>query len=317
MNSKKNIWIFIIIFFLLCFSGSIFGSSGLTDGFQTNGKDADTSINHPRLTGLLITTGALYAGSLTGLYQIWYKDYPSSTFHFFNDNNEWQYMDKMGHATASYWLGKIGYSSLRWCGVERKKAIWYGGSLGLIFQTTVEVFDGFSQEWGFSPGDMIANTAGTGLFIGQQLGWHEQRIFLKWSFHETKFAKYRPELLGKNFIQHMLKDYNGQTYWLSGNLSSFLPRESRFPKWINIAIGYGAEGMTGAAYNPTEVNGSTIPSFKRYQQIYLSFDLDLTRIKTHSETLNFIFQIISFIKFPFPALEYNTNGKWIFHPIYF
>jgi hypothetical protein len=47
----------------------------------------------------------------------------------------------------------------------------------------------------------------------------------------------------------MLKDYNGQTYWLSVNLHSFY-KGSKIPKWLNLAIGYGANGMlTGNGEN--------------------------------------------------------------------
>jgi hypothetical protein len=115
----------------------------------------------------------------------------------------------------------------------------------------------------------------------------------------------------------MLKDYNGQTCWLSGNISAFLPKTTKFPKWINIAFGYGAEGMTGAVTNPDSVNHQAIPHFDRYRQFYLSMDVDLTRIPTRSKALKAIFTIFSFIKIPFPAVEYNTLGQFKFHPFYF
>ena len=78
-------------------------------------------------------------------------------------------MDKAGHALTAYQLGRYGYEVLKWTGVKEKNATWYGGSFGLFFLTTIEVMDGFSEEWGFSPGDMLANVGGTALFIGQQL----------------------------------------------------------------------------------------------------------------------------------------------------
>ena len=105
----------------------------------------------------------------------------------------------------------------------------------------------------------------------------------------------------------MVKDYNGMTFWLSGNISSFLPDKSKFPKWINISIGYGAEGMTSA-------NSSM---FERYRQFYLSMDVDLTRIKTRSKFLRGLFTVVNFIKVPFPALEFNTLGQVKFHYLYF
>jgi len=284
---------------------------------QTNNSiNYSDTLSLKKLTLVGVTGASLYAGSISGLYSLWYKNYPQTEFHFFNDNNEWLQMDKCGHITTSYYIGLVGYSALRWSGVPEKKAIWYGGLTGLIYLTSIEIMDGFSEQWGFSPGDMTANTLGTALFISQQLVWHEQKFKVKWSFHSSAYAKYNPDLLGNTFTERMLKDYNGQTYWLSANISSFGLQNSRFPKWLNIAAGYGAEGMTGAFANPSEINGLPVPYYKRYRQFYISPDIDLSRIPVKSKTLKLILNTIGFIKIPMPALEFNKGGVK-FHPLYF
>jgi len=275
------------------------------------------TLNKKRLTGLIITEAIAYTATMAGLYQLWYKNYPSSSFHFINDNQEWLLMDKIGHATTAYYLGRINYNALRWSGVKEKKAVWYGGASGLLFVTTIEVFDGFSKEWGASTGDIIANTSGALLFVSQQLLWKDQRFTLKYSFHPSEYADYNPELLGKNTLQQAIKDYNGQTFWLSANIKSFIRRDSRFPSWINIAFGYGAEGMTGAGSNPASIDGKPVPPSERYRQFYLSPDIDLTRIKVKSGFLKAVFTLIGFIKIPLPTLEYNKENNFVFHWIYF
>jgi hypothetical protein len=270
-----------------------------------------------RLLGVSLTASALYAGSMAGLYQLWYADYPQSSFHFINDCGQWLSMDKIGHAVTSYWIGRVGYESLRWSHVERKKAIWFGGTWGLVFLTTVEVFDGFSEEWGASGCDLAANALGTGIFIGQQLLLDDQPCTFKFSFHQTEFPDYRPDLLGENFIQQLLKDYNGQTYWLSVNIASFLPETSKFPQWLDVSFGYSGEGMLGAKSNPAEYNGETLPEFERYSQYLLSFDVDLTKIRTNNETVRLLLNMIGFIKIPFPAIEFNridkVKGHWVYY----
>lgn len=261
---------------------------------------------------------ALYAVSMTGLYFAWYADYPQSNFHFYNDNVEWMQMDKIGHGVTSYLVGSFGYEMLRDAGLDEKRSIWLGGTLGLAFLTTVEVFDGFSSEWGFSWGDMAANTLGAGLFIGQQFLWHEQRITLKYSFHTTEFADYRPDVLGSNFLQQTIKDYNGQTYWASFNFKSlFLNKESKFPAWLNFAFGYGATGMTGGYENALEHNGKPIPYYDRQRQFYFSLDVDFTKIPTNNKVLKYTFKVLNIFKVPFPTLEYNTGNQWVWHWIYF
>jgi len=278
----------------------------------------DTTVIHKgRLTGVIVAEGTLYAASLSGLYFAWYKNYPQSAFHLFNDNREWMQVDKCGHAITAYYITSIGYSAYRWAGVGEKASAWYGGLLGFAYMLNIEILDGFSSEWGFSLGDFTANTIGCAAFIGQQLAWHEQRFRLKYSFHQTQYAQYRPDLLGDNLIQNMIKDYNGHSYWLSGNISSFLHRGSKFPKWLNIAVGYGAGGMTGAFSNSDAKNGKPIPEFPRYRKFFLSADVDLSRIPTRSKLLKGIFSVLGFIKIPAPALEYNTLGQFKVHPLYY
>lgn len=271
--------------------------------------EPSSRFNKKRFTAVVATEAALYAGSLVALNELWYEDHPRTSFHFFNDNDEWLQMDKAGHVVTSYYIGRIGIGLMEWSGVERRKAAWYGGMLGSAYQTTIEAFDGFSKGWGFSWGDIAANTVGSAIVIGQELGWKEQRVALKYSFSSSDYAQYRPDLLGTSLAERMVKDYNGQIYWASFNIHSFLPDGAKFPRWLNIAAGYGAEGMTGGSFNPPYIDeeGNQL-SFERYRQYYLSLDVDLSRIKTRSHFLKACFEAFGFIKFPAPAIGFSRKG---------
>lgn len=264
-----------------------------------------------RNVGIVLGTEAtLYATSMTGLYFAWYAGYPQTGFHFYDDNAEWLLMDKGGHLATSYIVGSFGYELLKDAGLDETRSIWLGGTLGLAFLTTVEVFDGFSKGWGFSWGDMATNAIGAGLFVGQQFLWHEQRVMIKYSFHTTEFPKYRPDLLGENFIQQTIKDYNGITIWASCNFKSlFLNEGSRFPACLNFAFGYGATGMTGGFVNTTE--------HQRTRQFFFSLDVDFTKIKTNNKFLKYTFKVLNIFKLPFPTIEYNSQGNWNWHWMYF
>ncbi|WP_178988069.1 DUF2279 domain-containing protein [Winogradskyella schleiferi] len=294
-----------IVLFLLT-SSSVFSQSK----FNSVLKPSD-SLNISRRNTVVISQTALASATLIGLNQLWYADYPRSNFKTLNDSGEWLQMDKMGHVFSSYQLGRLGANNLNWAGVGEKDQLLYGATLGFGFLTIVEIMDGFSEEWGFSWTDMAANASGTGLYVGQELLWNEQRMVLKYSFHRTQYAKQRPNKLGNGFSEEFLKDYNGQTYWLSANINSFLKTDT-IPNWLNIAFGYGAEGMlTGEANDPLFLNQN------RRRQFYLSLDVDLTRIKTNSNVLKTIFDVFNMIKIPFPALELNDKGHVKWHYIYF
>jgi len=294
---------FFFFFCILCFSSQ-------SQSQISFWKKSDT-LHTKRRNTLIVSKTICVSGTLFSLNELWYKDYPRSSFQFKNDNKDWKQMDKIGHLTTAYYLGKIGMESLSWAGLSKKNQLIYGATLGFTFLTAVEVFDGFSKQWGASLGDVAANAAGTALLIGQTLLWDEQRIILKYSFSQTKFAQQRPETLGSNFLEQTLKDYNGQTYWLSFNIWSF-NKKKNFPKWLNVAFGYGTDGMLFS----NNFSGNKL-SQDPYRQFYLSLDADLSKIKTKSSFLKTLFSIVNFIKIPAPTLEFNTKNGINIHYLYF
>jgi len=276
-------------------------------------KPAD-SLDIPRRNLVIGSEVVLATGSLIALSELWYKEYPKSNFHFINDNNDWLQMDKAGHVFSSYHIGRFGAELLNWSGADQKSQLIYGSTLGFTFLTIVEGFDAYSAKWGASWGDIAANASGTALYVSQELLWNEQRITPKFSFHATKYSQYRPGTLGKSLNENILKDYNGQTYWLSANIHSFY-KTSKIPKWLNLAVGYGADGMLSGNANSEEIIG--LPEFQRSRQFYLSFDLDLTKIQTKSHALKTIFSIFNTIKIPAPTFEINDQGRAKWHTFYF
>jgi len=285
-----------------------------SSSFWTN---SDT-LNKKRLNTVLVSESVLAVSSIVVLNQIWYKNYPQTSFHLFDDSKEWLYMDKLGHATTSYYIGLSGIELMKWSGVKGKKRALIGGSLGFVYLTGVELLDGASSQWGFSTTDILANAAGTALVIGQDLAWKEQRIRLKISAHLTNYAQFRPNLLGQTTPERLLKDYNGQTIWLSTNIHSFLNENSKFPKWLNLAIGIGAEEMISGETNTSVIhNNRDISSqFNRYQQYYLSLDIDLSKIKMKQKWAKTLLSSFGLIKFPLPTLQFSKKGTQFF-PFYF
>lgn len=270
-----------------------------------------------RLKKVVFTEAAIGIAASTGLYFLWYKKFPRKRFHFFNDNNEWLQIDKVGHATTAYNIAVIQNDLMRWSGVKNNQSMLIGAATAITYMSIIEVLDGFSSHWGFSKGDMLANITGAALFAAQQKSWGEQRASLKFSFHATPFSKYNPGELGNNWRSRLLKDYNGQTYWLSFNIHSFLLSRSGFPYWLNAAVGYGGEGMITAVKNPSVIDGKPVPAFERYRQFYIAPDIDFFRVPFRSFFLNHAFYDSRFIKIPAPALEYNGLKQFRFHPFYF
>lgn len=265
-----------------------------------------------------VGTAAFYGTFFTSLNSAWYANYPRSTFHFFNDNGEWLQMDKVGHANTCYQVGRAGIEAMKWAGFTKNQSIWIGCYAGTFMLTGVEILDGFSKEWGFSWGDCIANIAGGTIAGLEHSKWGGQRIHFKWNYQPTVYSSIRPNILGNNWLERALKDYNGQTYWLSFSPNLFTNRPIA-PEWLNISLGYGATGMLGGFDNKwTNAAGQSFDysSTVRARQWYCSLDIDLTKIPTKKRWLKQTFYVLNYFKIPLPTIGYDKVNGFKFHPLF-
>lgn len=317
--SPRLISINVIFVFLLNFPWQTLFSQDTLSFFNQN-----KNLQKKRVPLIIAANVAGYGTSLVIFNNTWYKNYPRSSFHTFNDSKEWLQMDKVGHAWAAYNTGRATTAMWKWAGLNNTKATLIGGLSGTVYLSVIEILDGFSEKWGWSWADMGANLFGSGLFIGQQLGWEEQRIQFKFSFRKKNYGDPQlnnrsDDLFGSNWTERMLKDYNGQTYWFSANLKSFFP-ESNLPAWLNVAVGYGAEGMFGGFENKWEDGDPGFPvnrtDIKRYRQWFLAPDVDFSKIKTNKKAVKVLLDFFNAFKFPSPSLELS-NGKVSINAIHF
>ena len=265
------------------------------------------SVNKKRLSTLIVGTSTAYTATMIGLHQVWYSSFDKQPFTFFNDSKEWFQMDKAGHAYSTFQISQFGSNALQWTGLSKKKSDRIAVLSSFIMVSSIEMFDGYSTGYGASASDLIANALGGSLYLGQQMLWNEIRIHPKFSFHQTNLANQRPALLGSNLGQEIIKDYNGQTYWLSFDMDKFTP----FPKWLNLAIGYGGHEMVYANKEEGIANG-----YAPYRQLYFSIDFDLTGVRTNSRGIKALLYIANMIKLPSPTLEIS-QGRLKSHAFYF
>lgn len=296
----------------------------------------DSQVNFAKRKKVFWSAGITgYTAMATGLYFAWYKQYDQSSFHLFDDWGEWQNVDKAGHVYSAYLQSELIYDLSRWAGYEEGKALLISSVASLVGQMNIELMDGFSTKWGFSVSDLGANILGTSLFYFQQKHWHEQRLKLKMSYWPISYSKealasetgleesslYNRSvgLYGANGVERFLKDYNGQSIWISANLSSFLPN-SKLPKWLALAVGYSAKNLYGGFGNQWEINDENFladaQGYPRTSQFVLAIDYDLSKIKHSTEFGKALFKILNIFKFPAPGIEYNKQDGLRFRLVF-
>jgi uncharacterized protein YfiM (DUF2279 family) len=250
------------------------------------------------VTNLVI--GSTWTASVFGLQNAWYKNSQSNNFHFFDDASNWMQMDKAGHFYTTAKLSLLTSDCYKWAGVNPKKAAITGSLIGLGYQTTLELFDGYSTDWGFSWSDMTANVVGAGFFLAQDLLWNEQRFIPKFSYHPTEYAAYRPSVLGSNFQERLLKDYNGQTYWISFS-PAHIQRFQSLPKWLCVSFGYSVDQKLVG-------DKDSYLGFQAQREWLFSLDIDFSQLKTKKKWVNTLLKQLNYIKIPFPALSLKNGG---------
>ena len=286
---------------------SVFFSLVTTSDAQDFQDTSDTAFSTQRFAWSTASVGTASIGSIYGLSKLWYSQEDQGSFHLFNDAKNWMQMDKLGHSLSCYHVTRGLDALFSWTGLKKRKSLLLASGISLGYFTTIEILDGFSESWGFSLSDMGFNAIGVGLYVFQEHYFKSQVFKPKFSFHQTRFAEQRPEVLGKNFIESLLKDYNGQTYWLS--FSPNLIGVQKWPDWLMLSFGHSIRGrLKGDA---TSYQGIT-----SHRELLLSLDVDLSKIKVKSKLLKGLFEALNTLKVPFPTLIY-ANGRLNARPLYF
>lgn len=263
-----------------------------------------------RLSRFYLWAGSAYVGGMATLAYVWYGNSGFDSFSFFNDIDQWRGMDKLGHAYTAFHLSERIDKALGYACLPPRRSRLQAALMGFLLMLPIEILDGFSPDYGFSWADVGANAAGSFLYWIQT--GHHPWVRMKYSFFPTRYAAERPELLGHSITQQWLKDYNGQTYWLTLDLPRAWQHRLMLPIPLTLAIGYGAGDMLYA--RPEQNRQAGLSPYSRW---YLSLDIDWAQISTHKRGLRWLFAALNLIKIPAPTLSWSPERGWKGYWIYF
>ena len=261
------------------------------------GSSAETSKVSPARVAII---GGTLIGSMVAIhiYQAngWWKDNRTS-FHFREDLKYGLWVDKIGHFYGATAQAFVFRKSFQWANLSEEKALWWGSGAAALFQTYVEMEDGFST-WGFDRVDFTFDMAGAAWPVAQYYAPFLQNFDFKFSYHPS------PELHGGGGIgfkgqKHIIfDDYEGQTLWLSARVKNLLPaRVSLYwPEFLCVAVGYGARKVVSPDAHPV---------------VFLALDFDFTKIiPDDTSFLKTLGEALNFIHFPAPAVRISPSAVW-------
>jgi hypothetical protein len=171
--------------------------------------------------------------------------------------------DKLGHGFSAYLGMRLATWALDWAGNGHDDAMRTASLLSLGTFMAVEMFDGFSEDYGFSVEDAVISIAGIGL--GYALERYpalddvlDFRIRYRRSDDAKRLGEYDP-----------VADYSGQTFFLVAKAAGFPAlRSSSWSRYLELAVGYGTRG-----YEP---NDSTPNDPRRL--LFVGISLNLSEI---------------------------------------
>lgn len=256
--------------------------------------------------GLLLTAETIGYFALKDLQYY----YPTTKFHttkFSKDMSIYKQMDKAGHFMHSYYASETFSRTLRWAGVSGKNSVLYGTISGWLWMLQIEIADGFFEQWGFSMGDLIFNTLGSGFSAAQQLypetlGGIQPKI----SYSKSDAFKNKTDDKG---LKSLIDDYEGVTWWLAVNAYHYMPAkiQNKYPEWLKpfgLAVGMSAKGIM-----QDPLGGE--------RELFIGLDFDLRKISFGDESsiVKFLKHNFNMIRLPMPAVRISPGSIW--YGIYF
>lgn len=231
-------------------------------------------------------------------------------FRFIEDGKYALYTDKFGHFYGAYTMGYFARETFYWAGFSHKTSVWLGAATGLAYSTYVEIQDGFSKDWGFSPTDWYADLGGAVFNVAQQYVPVLQNFTPKFQYFPSPWFGARARIPSQGFFD----DYSSQVFFMSINVHNLLPDGMKkfWPSWMQLSLGYTTRNLCSAGddrckncnyhwdYKDADVYGD--PKF------LVALDYDLVKVLPSGGNFwNWIRQSLNVLKFPSPTLEISKS----------
>ena len=258
--------------------------------------------------GARVGVGAVFVGGNALLYRYfkraWWSGERAKHFFFRADwDQDFRDQDKFGHLVGGFHLARIGGALLRDACASRKHALVWSAVYATLFQLQIEIWDGMYKKYGFSYADILANTAGMALAVGQQMHQGLRAIKPTISYRRSAAMRNARNIPGE--LRPSL-DYSGQTYWFSADVNALLPENARgyWPSFLRISAGHSITDW---------INPATGENMRAKRKLLMSIDLDIEKLPGNNPLWKTVKRNLSYVHLPSPALQFTPRFealKW-------
>jgi hypothetical protein len=208
----------------------------------------------------LIAGGALLVGAY-GKAKWWDEGFTgrfrTENEHWFGQNTRSGGADKLGHAFSAYAGTRLLTRGFEVAGNEPRQALNLGFWSTLGIMTAIEVADGYSRQYRFSPHDAIMNVVGAGVgYLMERNPDLDRLVDLRLLYKTSQNSSFDPA-----------GDYSGQTYLLVLKASGVPALRTHEPlRYFELAFGYGTRGY------------ENLPTFERSRNLYIGVSLNVSEL---------------------------------------
>ena len=188
------------------------------------------------IENLWLESAVLFGLVTYGGFRNW--NWWSSSFHFnpegwFGHKTGSGGMDKLGHLYASYVFSDLLFFKLQLLGRPGFEKNLYPPLFSTALMLYVEMFDGFSEDHGWSNEDVVMNMSGIVMsYLRSRIPFVGRILDLRMSYFPSK---------GRSF--NMITDYSGQTYFAVIKLDAFDVLRDQPLGWLELLVGYYTRGF--------------------------------------------------------------------------
>jgi uncharacterized protein YfiM (DUF2279 family) len=250
-----------------------------------------------------VVAGTFIGGNLA-LYEYFRRAWWSGERAPFHQNYDWngyfRDQDKAGHMLGGYLLSEGGRELLESACMSEKKAALWAVAYAAAFQLQIEIWDGTQAKYGFSPPDLLFNSLGQALSLSHAYVPAMRAVMPTFSYSETLALKNTSAGLIPGDLRATV-DYSGQTYWLSVDVDTLLPRAARkvWPDLLRLSFGHAISNW---------VDPSTGAYIRAQRRFLITLDIDPLKLPGHAPWWVSVKKGLRHYHFPSPAIEFR-NGK--------
>ncbi len=245
----------------------------------------------------------------------WYQGKKRDSIRWLHDwsGNTYLHLDKGGHFMGGLFMASSLTEGYHWAGLGPRGSALAGTLTSWAVLLEIEMRDAYYDQWGFSIPDFAANTAGAAVPLMHALFPATDVVGFKFSYWPSALYLDHDERQrhGRPHTEYAIDDYEGMTFWVTLGVGEMLARrQTRWPAWLGLALGYGASGMHGSNVKSRgrEREYLDLPSAR--SEVFLALDYDLRHLPARGTWWQRLVHEANWLHLPAPAVRLHPELRF-------